>query len=156
MTTLIDAIRGRAAGWYGVRDRIGAAKAKILRVAREWPGSVGRGLHKDWEYPILPSPRVVDLAVRRMVSPHGQSLEADLLLTTVIENQFDGQKVLGNNIADDLLPDFLLRFGVIPPENAQYEFFYKINDKLCSVAAVTRRQVTWGVVLKKTNKGVMQ
>ena len=153
---MIESIRDRAAGWYAVRDRIGAAKAQVFRVAREWPERIGRGVARDLEYLLIPSPRIVDLSVRRMIKPHGQTLEADLLLTSVVENQFDGQKVLGNNIADDLLAQFLLRFAVVPPEGAQYEFFYKINDKLYSVAAVTRRQVTWDIVLKKTNKGVMQ
>ena len=84
---------------------------------------------------IAPSPRIVNLEHRRQTGAHGETAEGDLMLKGLLQSVFPEEEMLGNSL------DSPLR-----------ELFWLIGDRLYVTASIEKRQVTWSVAIKKTNK----
>ena len=130
----IDTLKLKAKDFYKVRDELGAAKAPVYRITRTWREKVGRGLHTDTQERILPSPRIVILEHRRMVSKHGETTEADILLKGFLQSDFPDESLL-NNSSKEL-----------------EEKFWKIGKRLYVTVTIEKKHLTWDVTIKKTNK----
>lgn len=136
MATLVERLRGKAARFYSVRDRIGANKDDVFRITRTWGQTVGdftNGNPVDTRQKITPSPRIVNLEHRSFVTPHGQTVEADILIKNLLISQFPEREELDN-----------------PQKGGNIERFWQIGRFYYTTESIQRKQLTWDVVLKKT------
>ena len=136
METLVERLRGKADRFYSVRDSIGAAKEEVFRVTRSWTTEVGGldgGDPKDVRVRITPSPRIVNLEHRSFVTPHGQTVEADILIKNSLISQFPEREELDN-----------------PQKGGKIERFWQIGKFFYTTESIQKKQLTWDVVLKKT------
>ena len=131
--TLIDRLRAKSSSLYSVRDRIGF-KAKVYILTRTWPMRLGVGVPKDEVVRIIPNPGITDLSLKRMASPHGQTIMGDIMLTGIAFDLYSRED-LGNATEDESI-----------------ERFYLIKGNTYAVGAITEKFVSYSVVLTKTNK----
>ena len=110
---VVGNIKANTKDLYSIRDTLGANKAKVYRLTRTWREAVGRGLPVDTQEQVLPSPRIVNLEHRRMVTGHGETTGADLLLRGLLQLDFPTEQMLDNK-----------------PESPRQEVFWRIGDRL--------------------------
>lgn len=135
MVTLVERLRAKADSFYGVRERLGF-KQKVYILTRTWPTEIGMGTPTDTVVRVTPAPGIMNLAHKRMITPHGESIIGDIMLTGIAYNRYT-EAQLGNTSATPLT-----------------EKFYLIDGKTYSTASIEQKFVSWQVVLKKMNKNL--
>ena len=88
MPTLVERLRAKASRFYAINDRLGV-KSRVFRGTLTWDGEVGETPPEATSAPVLPTPSVTNLKVRRQLSGHGETGEGDLMLRGLAWNNFD-------------------------------------------------------------------
>ncbi len=112
---------------------LGVDICDVSLVKRYWDeGEVGRGIAKDYEYPIAPNPSIREYNHDIRLTDGGAIKKGDILIKGISRKRYENECDIDGSV-----------------ENPGEEIFYKICDKLYQVISVSKKLATWEVMVRR-------
>ena len=123
----------------GIRDKIGAVKAKVFIVTRTWEnGEIGHGSFKDEIIPVLPTPYLRDFSQDIRLQPQAGVQQGDLILRDISKKSFDSETSIDTRTNDKGIEKAYKLVSLTTREEKFYHVVSIIEDYL-----------TWDVQLRR-------
>lgn len=134
--SFLDGLRQNVNGILGLRDSLGVQKGLVYLVTRTWSGSqIGEGTMSETKVQMLPSPYIFIFTADRKIPEGGVVKSGDIILRQISMQSYPTEDLINCS-----------------SNNENVEKLYEVDGNLYRVVEVTKKHITWKVVLRRLSK----
>lgn len=134
--SILNGLRANVNSILGLRDSLGVQKGLVYLVTRTWSGDeIGAGTMTEAKVQMLPTPYIYVFTADRKIPEGGVVKQGDIILRQISMQSYPTEDLI--NCSSNL---------------ANVEKLYEVDGNLYRVIEVTKKHVTWKVVLRRLSK----
>lgn len=131
--SILNGLRANVNSILGLRDSLGVQKGLVYLVKRTWSGDeIGAGTMTELKTQMLPTPYIYIFTGDRKIPEGGVIKQGDIILRQISMQTYP---------TEDLID--------CSSTNQKVEKLYEVDGSLYKVIEVTKKHVTWKVILRR-------
>lgn len=133
MAGILDGLRANVNSILGLRDSLGVQKGLVFLIKRTWSGEeLGDGTPTDLRTQMLPSPHIKVFTGDQKIPEGGMVKHGDIILSQISQQTYP---------IEDLID--------VTSDDPKVEYLYEVDGSFYRVIEVTKKHVTWKVILRR-------
>ncbi len=131
--SILNGLRANVNSILGLRDSLGVQKGLVYLVTRTWSGDeLGAGTMTEIKTQMLPTPYIFIFTGDRKIPEGGVIKQGDIILRQISMQSYPTENLIDCSSTDP-----------------KVEKLYEVDGSLYRVIEVTKKHVTWKVILRR-------
>jgi hypothetical protein len=131
--SILNGLRANVNSILGLRDSLGVQKGLVYLVTRTWSGDeLGAGTETVVKTQMLPTPYIYVFTGDRKIPEGGVIKQGDIILRQISQQSYPTENLIDGSSTDP-----------------KVEKLYEVDGSLYRVIEVTKKHVTWKVILRR-------
>lgn len=140
MAGILDGLRANVNSILGLRDSLGVQKGLVYLVKRTWSGDeIGAGTVTEEKTQMLPTPYIRVFTGDQKIPEGGMVKQGDIILSQISQQTYPSEDSI--DVTSNL---------------PNVEYLYMVDDSYYRVIEVTKKHVTWKVILRRLSDQVKE
>lgn len=138
MAGILDGLRANINSVLGLRDSLGVQKGLVFLIKRTWSGDeLGAGTPTDVRTQMLPTPYIKVFTGDQKIPEGGMVKQGDIILSQISQQTYPTESLID-----------------VVSEDPKVEHLYEVDGAYYRVIEVTKKHVTWKVILRRLSDQV--
>lgn len=134
--SILNGLRANINSILSLRDSLGVQKGLVYLITRSWSGNeIGEGESHDLKVQMLPTPYVYILTADSKIPEGGLIKRGDIILRQISMQTYPTEDLIDGTSQDPTV-----------------EKLYEVDGVLYRVIEVTKKHVTWKVILRRLSQ----